>query len=318
MRYSNTAMTDNLFLALLFGAVATTAACSSGSDSPTPGAGGSTAGVGGSANTGGAGGTANTGGSTAQSTGGAVNTGGSTGAGGSTSAGGSTGGGGATISPSSVCYNATKALDALADTFVDDFEEADGKVLPGWYAFNDTTPANSIKPTIDADGAATTAHSLHYTGTGIKSPTNGGFGAGLVWGLLPASTNCVDVSAFDGVTFWAKLGTAATANTKVYFKVATPETNASKALEATGIGDCAGPTGCYNPPNKIITLTSTWTQYAVKWSDLTGGSLPGSKKPTWVNLAQQLVWTSDGPDFDLSIDEVAFYKGTAPTGPVKQ
>jgi hypothetical protein len=93
MRYSNTAMTDNLFLALLFGAVATTAACSSGSDSPTPGAGGSTAGVGGSANTGGAGGTANTGGSTAQSTGGAVNTGGSTGAGGSTSAGGSTGGG---------------------------------------------------------------------------------------------------------------------------------------------------------------------------------------------------------------------------------
>jgi hypothetical protein len=228
---------------------------------------------------------------------------------------GSSGSGGATISPSSVCYGATKVLDPAVEAFVDDFEELDGKVLGGWYAYNDVVPADGVKPTIEVGGAATSAHALQYLLSGVKSPSSGGYGAGLVWGLLPAAIKCVDVSQFDGVTFWAKLGPTAGANAQIYFKVATPETN------KTPDGDCvpkADGSGCYNPANVIIALTASWVQHAVKFTDLTGGQLPNGTKPTFAKIAQQLVWASDGPAVDFQIDEIAFFKGTAPTGPVKK
>jgi hypothetical protein len=323
MRNSRLSVTDDtgLMVVLAVG-LAVCAACSSGSGdgaaggSSTAGAGGSTAGTGGS--------TVGTGGSTTGTGGSTTGTGGSTtGTGGSTTGTGGAAGttGPAVIAQDSVCYNATKVLDPVLDRFVDDFENTEAGVLPGWYAFNDLAGApNSVKPGIEPGGATTTANSLHYQAAGILAPAKGGYGAGLTWGMVAFPTySCVDLTQFTGVSFWAKLGSTATANKQIRFKVSTPDTNA-KATEAGKFGgDCvtkADGSGCYNPPNKLITLTADWVQYAVKFTDLTGGTLPTGKMAAFNGLGQELVWTSDGPDFDFSLDEITLFSGTAPTGPV--
>jgi hypothetical protein len=71
---------------------------------------------------------------------------------------------------------------------------------------------------------------------------------------------CVDVTAFDGVTFWAK---AATAGSKVGVNFVVPETNMPD-------GDCT--TACYNHPQKQITLTTEWAQYSVTFAQAMGGT----------------------------------------------
>jgi hypothetical protein len=111
---------------------------------------------------------------------------------------------------------------------------------------------------------------------------------------------CVDISAFDGVTFWAR---AATAGSKVGVNFVVPATNA----KADG-GDCVS--GCFLHPQKTITLTTDWAQYSVAFSAASGGTA----KVT--NRLQELGWLSPDSDWDFSIDEIQLYKGTPPTGPV--
>jgi hypothetical protein len=73
-------------------------------------------------------------------------------------------------------------------------------------------------------------------------------------------------------------------------------------------GDCL--TNCYNHPRVSVTLSTTWTQYSVKFADATGGSAKVG------NVIQELAFLSPDANWNFSLDELAFYKGTAPTGPV--
>jgi hypothetical protein len=169
---------------------------------------------------------------------------------------------------------------------------------------------NSFKIQQGLGGAALTAHCGHYAGTGAKPTTAGGFGVGTVYNAAidpAAKIYCVDVSAFDGVSFWGK---AATAGSKITLNFVLPETN-MQSLDAMGRpngGDCV--TNCYNHPRVSITLTADWALYAVRFSDATGGSA------TVANRIQELAWLSPDSNWDFSIDEVSFYKGTLPGGAV--
>jgi hypothetical protein len=291
-------------------AATTHAGCSTGSDSNATGGAGST-GTGGSAPTGTSTGT---GGSTTTGTGGsatATGTGGSTttGTGGSTTTGvgGSTGTGGAVATTGSggapattgVCAGTgTRAL-SIDQGKVDDFEEA--MILPGWSSFNDVQPTmNAFKIAQEAGGAIGTGHSGHYMGTGAKTPVMGGFGVGVVYNMAidhTAMIYCVDVTAFDGLTFWAK---AATAGAKVGVNFVVPKTN------MTPDGDCT--TACYNHPQKLVTLTADWQQYSVAFSAAMGGT--GAKVEGRI---QQVGFLSPDANWDFSIDEIQLYKGTPPT-----
>ena len=179
-------------------------------------------------------------------------------------------------------------------------------ILPGWSSFNDVQPvSNAFKIAQEAGGAIGTAHFGHYMGTGAKPPLMMGFGVGTIYNMAIDTTAmiyCVDVTAFDGVTFWAK---AAKASTKVGVNFIVPETN------MTPDGDCPGPTGCYNHPQKQITLTTDWAQYTVPFSAATGGS--GAKVKGRI---QQIGFLSGDVNWDFSIDEIQLYKGTAPVTPV--
>lgn len=250
-------------------ALALVSACSSGTEEPTGGGGTS-------------------GSTTAASTTGSDST--STG---STTSSSGTGG---SATPS-ICDNNTHAV-TVDNGFVDDFET--DKTFGGWYSFADTEAANYKKIAAEAGGAASTTMSGRVSATGIKAPTAGGFGAGFGFGLKDAAMTCADVSAFDGVSFWAK-GTSA-ADNSLRFQVVVAATQA----KADG-GDCEK--NCYNHPGKSITLTADWKQYTVKWAELAG-----AVKVNGIVLG--LNWITTGPDFDVSIDEVTFFAGTAPPGPI--
>jgi hypothetical protein len=203
----------------------------------------------------------------------------------------------------SVCDGKGTRILPLANSRVDDFE--DTLLSPGWSTFNDVMAApNSFKLLLEAGGAVGTGHFGHYAGTGAKTTAMGGYGVGVVYNMAidkVAGIYCIDISAFDGVTFWAK---AATAGTRVSLIFVVPETNA----QADG-GDCLQ--NCYNHPSKPITLTSAWAQYSATFAEATGGSA------TVKNRLQILGWLSPDSNWDFSLDEIQLYKGTPPTGPIR-
>jgi hypothetical protein len=282
-QFRNYALASSLFL------VTGLAACSTGNESTT------TAGSGGSSGSG-------TGGSTTAGSGGSgAGTGGSVaGTGGTIGGGGMDGGTGVP----SVCDGTGTRPLTLTDTKIDNFEGA--TLDPGWYSFNDVMPMpDSFKLMIQAGGAATTAHSGHYAGMGAKTPLMMGYGVGASFNLAidkTAMIYCVDISVFDGVTFWAK---AAKAGSKIALNYVLPQTNKMKDG-----GDCPdASTNCYRHPQKSVTLTTDWAQYSVTFAEATGGTA----KVT--NRIQELVFISSDADWDFSIDEIQYYKGTPPVGP---
>src|SRR5262249_6384051 len=177
-----------------------------------------------------------------------------------------------------------------------DFEGA--ALSLGWSTFNDVMPTpNSFKMTQEAGGANGTAHFGHYAGTGAKTPLMGGYGVGAIYNMAidkVAGIYCVDISAFDGVTFWAKAGTA---GSKVGVNFVIPETNAVQDG-----GDCLSK--CYSHPSKEVSLTTQWQQYSVTFAEAAGGSA------TVKTRLQLLGWLSPDSNWDFSLDEIRLYKGT--------
>jgi hypothetical protein len=195
------------------------------------------------------------------------------------------------------------------DAFIDDFEEA--MISPGWSSFNDVSPVENVfQITQVSGGAVGTLHAGHYAGTGAKVATAGGFGVGTVYNTAinpSAGLYCVEISAFTGVSFWAK---AATAGSTISLNFVLPQTNMATTNDAgvqTG-GDCE--TSCFNHPRVSFTLTTVWAQYTAEFSAAAGGS---AKVGT---VLQELAWLSPDADWDFTLDEIAFYSGTPPTGAV--
>ena len=168
----------------------------------------------------------------------------------------------------SVCDGTATRLLAAGDGIVDNFEGP--MIAPGWSSFNDVMPtANSFKIAQEAGGAVGTGHFGHYAGMGAKTPLLGGYGVGTIFNEaidVAAGIYCVDISGFDGVSFYAK---AATAGAKVGVNFILPETNAVATDPTLGGGDCK--TACYNHPYKTITLTTTWAHYAVTFAEAGDG-----------------------------------------------
>ena len=112
------------------------------------------------------------------------------------------------------------------------------------------------------------------------------------------------------MSFWAKTGIAAGSNINVNFVL--PNTNAESkdptTMKENG-GDCVGNT-CYNHPKKLVALTPMWAPYTVTFAEATGGSAKVK------NLIQELGFLSPDATWDFSLDEITFYKGTAPAGAV--
>jgi hypothetical protein len=161
-----------------------------------------------------------------------------------------------------------------------------------------------------AGGAVGTLHSGHYAGTGATTTAMGGFGVGTVYNTAidpSAGVYCIDISAFTGVSFWAEAGMA---GSTISLNFVLPQTNMATTNDAgvaTG-GDCE--TNCYNHPRVTFTLTTSWAQYTAQFSAASGGTAQVG------SVIQELAWLSPDANWDFTLDEIAFYAGAPPTGPV--
>ncbi len=159
-------------------------------------------------------------------------------------------------------------------------------------------------------GAVATAHAGHYAGAGARTPAAGGFGVGTVYNTAinpAAGVYCDDVSPFTGVSFWAK---AAIAGSTISLNFILPQTNMASTNDA-GVpngGDCE--TNCYDHPRVTFTLTASWAQYAAPFAAASGGSASVG------TVIQELAWLSPDANWDFSLDEIAFYAGSPPSGAV--
>ncbi|HEY2901919.1 MAG TPA: hypothetical protein VGL59_15150 [Polyangia bacterium] len=210
----------------------------------------------------------------------------------------------------SVCDGTGTRILIADKAKVDNFEGA--TLDPGWSTFSDVVPTPDVaKMTIQTGGAVGTAHAGHYAGMGARTPAMGGYGVGAVYNMAIDKARgiyCVDISAFDGVTFWAKanrVGGPSNSN-KVSVNFVLPETNAVSVG-----GDCPDASlKCYDHPRTTVALTADWAQYTVTFAEASGGSV------TVANRIQELAFLGLDSNWDYSIDEIQLYKGTPPTGPV--
>jgi hypothetical protein len=258
----------------------------------------------------------------ASGTGGATSTAGTGGTSGAGGAGGAradadSGGTGGTTGVSdggtrrpSVCDGTGTRILTADKAKIDNFEGA--ALDSAWSTFSDVVSRpNVAKMVIQSGGAAGTAHAGRYAGMGARTPAMGGYGVGAVFNMGIDKTRgiyCVDISLFDGVTFWAKANRAGgPSNTnKLGVNFVLPETNALSVG-----GDCLdGSMKCYDHPRMTVILTTDWAQYTVAFAKASGGSA------TVANRIQELAFLGLDSDWDYSIDEIQLYKGTPPTGPV--
>ena len=290
-----TLITAPLTLLTLTATFALATACASGGEDPDDENGGNDSG--GSAGNGTSGNSVVPGGTNSTS-----GTGGSGTSGSGTSGSAAGGKGGSAPTGPSVCDGV--ATYAIEGPYIDNFEDIIR--FPGWYAFSDTTPPNMPAPARVEEGALETGWSGHVGATGIKASTAMGYGAGFGFGLVdPAKGACVDLTGFAGISFWAK-GTAGASNV-LKFQIVAPATQPSDSMP---VGDCVPMTACaFKHPAKEITLTAEWKQFVINFADLAPAAAYTGKV-----LGFNMI--TDGPDYDVNIDEVTFFETAAPEGPV--
>lgn len=252
--------------------------------SPSAGAAGSSAGSssGGSAGSAGAQGGAQpiAGGGAGGGTGGTAPMGGSAGAL-TAGGGGLTGGAGAppVVVPGVACKN--KVVPAFAN--VGDFEQG----VEGWGAY------------VNKDFGVVTSTAPGASLSQLAATFAGGFAeqSGM-YHQMP----CTDVSAFDGISFWAK----GRGGDHVRFLAAIPGTQ-----PITDGGDCDVNTKtCWDHPGKLFILTNQWQRYSASWKEL--DQLGWGSPASFGNVVSSVNWINDGTvaSFEFSIDQVRLYKGS--------
>jgi len=187
---------------------------------------------------------------------------------------------------------------------IDDFDDGDNVIRP---LENRTGHIYTIK---DALGSTITPKpETTFTGS---SPGHSGLGAHFN-GHVANSNNkpfaALDVdfknprgaynaSRYTGFTFWAKKGTS-TANGAIRIKV--PDHNTDPAG-----GVC---TSCGNDFGTNLTLTTTWTQFTVRFANLTQES-GGAPRPPSIDATQlygiKFQAQTKNANYDVWIDDVTF------------
>jgi hypothetical protein len=190
-------------------------------------------------------------------------------------------GAGGTITALSV-EGACQGKVVLAPALLADFEHG----VSGWsgYMGEHFGPLSSSAP-----GAALTGHAATFAG-----------GAAQTSGMF-RTLHCSDVSAYDGISFYAK----GWGGDKVRFLASIPATD---PIEDGG--DCdEGSSVCWDHPGKLLVLSDQWQQYHVAWSEL--AQYGWGTKATFAGIVNALLWINDGPvnEFEFSIDQVRLYKG---------
>jgi len=165
----------------------------------------------------------------------------------------------------------------------------------GTFWFSDGTGPDDYQAlALVAGGAPGSSDALSVTLLG-STAWGGGFG---FW-----FDGCLDASAHDGVSFWVR------SNVPSGTSVMNLQTAYTRVTDISG-GLCDAATAMM--ASASLSVSPTWTEYRVAWSDFTGG-LCGNTSITATGAGLlSLGWSIEGTDgtaedLEFVIDDVAFY-----------
>ena len=187
-----------------------------------------------------------------------------------------------------------------ADGVVDDGEDNNNQVLAQkgrggyWYTFADKA-GTTITPTAGAAGGTFSMSPGGANGSGFAARINGKItGTGTVFagvGFNFADPKApFDVSAYKGISFWARRGETSASSLRVKL----PDVN----------------TECFNDFGVDIELTPTWTKYTVIFGAAQQMPGWGAPRPSAVESTKMfgVQWqvNTPGAEYDVWIDDVQF------------
>jgi endoglucanase len=200
--------------------------------------------------------------------------------------------------------NSPEGTPCPADGTIDDSEDNNNQVAMKkgrsgyWYTFMDKagstmTPAAGGTFTMSPGGANGSGYAAHVSGkVGTGQVVYAGVGFNFVDPKGP-----YDATAYKGISFWAKAGSA---GTKVRLKVPDGDTDPDGKV-------C---TACFNDFGADLELTTTWTQYTVPFAGM--AQLQGWGEPHPAGLAPGKLYgvqwqvSTPGAAYDVWVDDVAF------------
>jgi hypothetical protein len=226
---------------------------------------------------------------------------------------------GATESDTTTETDPVDGASCVLENTVDDMETGTGHVCPFdnrngvWYVFNDesegaeqwpplTTPGIPAPTSEIPGGRDGSTRAMHTYGDGFCE-----WGAGIGFDLAynDGAYGSYDVSAYDGITFWAR----SDLSNIVTFRVSTVDTT-----RIEWGGNCEEDEDCsWEPHVKPIKFYADWIQYWVPFTQLESDlSLPFNNDV--VTNIQFLVEDFDfvgyGLGFDFWVDDLSFYSGS--------
>jgi hypothetical protein len=240
-------------------------------------------------------------------TGGAGQPGGIGGTAGTGMATGGGGSGGVPVSTDKCSGVGTNALivdfDEGATISVNNYPIAGGAMPGGTYAYVDPMDATMMTKAAVIDGGHT-CKALAFT---ITSTSWRGVG---LW-----SSGSVTNPAYTGITFWARRGSSST--DPATLKVSIGMDAVTKT--GTGAGTCTGTTDaeCMRPQT-TITLTDSWTEFALYWGAFIAGAATGVPVPASANgvngidLAFSSASSGTSTTTEVDLDDVAFLTSAPP------
>jgi hypothetical protein len=211
---------------------------------------------------------------------------------------------------------------------IDNFEDGNTTLLPNegrngtWSLAGDPGCTLAPSPLVPQLPVATTTKNtsnkaLHVSGAGC---TSYGFTVttSLVANPISATENweCgYDVSAYDGIYFWATGTDAISVTVSVGMLSTVPK-------RIGGDGTCEPASGggsCYDAWVSVNTISNNWQLVSFRWSDLMQAGWSGMAIPWNPKIVSEVAFSVGKDDTttkaDLWIDNVGFFKGAPPTTP---
>ena len=224
--------------------------------------------------------------------------------------------GGATVGGAVGCTDPEPGVLDL----VDDMEDGDALLLyrggrsSVWYTYHDKTTGSltpdegttvTMEP-IPGGRCGISNKAIRVTGSGWTD-WGAGFGFDFHYDLGVSKEVAYDVSAYKGMTFWARIGETS---------VNTVRFGIGDQWSRPDGGHCdltltSGATACYDTFGSSVTLTTSWQRFVLPFDHLQqrGFGWPepnGLETTTAMNV--EFAIPPSSPVFDIWIDDIALYK----------
>jgi hypothetical protein len=166
-----------------------------------------------------------------------------------------------------------------------------------WYGFADGAGTGVVEfpGTIVGGRGPTSNHAMHNAGSGF---TSWGSGIGFNLYVTAPGKNVYDVSAFAGITFWAR------SEAPLQLIVDFPDINTASEMP-DALQRC---TTCDHHWLKTVQLTPEWKRYTVLWTELQPefGTVPAPEAFEVTQVVSMQWRVSAGVIFDYWVDDIAF------------